>query len=217
MARGTRTSTDFVNAAYEIVATSGWPGLSAKSLAESMHTHSTAVYRHFRNWDELVVAVLDRSLGELSQTAFSRMPAKASPRKRLMTFIETLRAAVDADPFLVDGLQSIVAGREVAPTPAVDAIMRWIVDQLVEMGVPDERIPVLHQALENLLIGFTISDFAAHPKHTSNRRQRRRMASIKAFEASSRTDADCKAVTDEAFALTANLILDECERASNTP
>ena len=214
MARGTRTKADFIEAASGIVGAEGWAGLSAKSLSVKMGTHSTAVYRHFSSWNDLVVAVFDLGFGQLMRSAVADAELLTSPRARMRSVLSVLRAGLDADPNIADGIYSILSADEAVPTPNVDEFGVWVADQLIEMGVPVERIPVLYQAIESIAIGFTLADYTGHPHHVSNRRQRRRRQATSVFEAMSRSDDSMRTVMDEAFELSVNLILDECERVA---
>lgn len=214
MARGTRTRADFIEAASGIVEAEGWAGLSAKSLSMKMGTHSTAVYRHFSNWNDLIVAVFDLGFGRLMHSAVDDATTLTSPRARLLSVLALIRAGLDADPNIADGIYSILSAQEAVPTPNVDEFGVWVANQLIEMGVPVERIPVLYQAIESIAIGFTLADYTGHPRHVSNRRQRRRQQSTSVFEEMSRSDDAMKDIMDEAFVLSVNLLLDECERVA---
>ena len=212
MARGIRTRADFIQAAGEIVEAEGWPGLSAKSLSARMGTHSTAVYRHFHNWNELVVAVFDVGFGRMVDVAITSAEQLTEPRARILSVLSVIRSGLDADPYIADGIYSILSAEEAADTPHVDAFGLWVVEQLMAMGVPAERIPVVFHAIESTVIGHVLADYTGHPNHIRNRRMRRRRQSIPVFEEMSRTEESVKGVVDDAFDLSVSLILDECER-----
>lgn len=101
--------------------------------------------------------------------------------------------------------------------PNFDAASARLAGLLQEMGVPEAEIPVLYQALESLAIGSVLVDYTGHPLHLVNRRQRRRMSGVPAFEGFSRADDTTKAVSDAAFELSLSLLLDECERRGQRP
>lgn len=215
MARTRRSGEEFVLAAAGIVAESGWESLTAKSLAERLGVHSTAVYRHFGTWDDLVVAVFDLGLGQLLEAGQSLLAEGASPRDRILASLRAFRAAADADPFVADCFAAILTAGTVAQTPNADALTTWLVQQLEEWGVPRAQVPAMHQALENLVIGGIFCDYASHPDHVSLRRQRRRMTGIPAFEEFTRSDEACAQIGTEAFELSARLLLDECDRLAS--
>lgn len=212
MGRGRRGSADFAQAGAAIVAESGWAALTPPALAERMGVHATAVYRHFPSWNDLLVAVFDLSLGQLTEAARMAEAAGASPREQIATFLRTVRAAMDADPYLVDCVYAILRSEGTSPMPNFDAASARLAALLLEMGVPVTELPAVYQALESIAIGTSIADFTGHPLHLVNRRRRRRMSGIPAFEEFSRTDEATMAVSDAAFELSLRLILDECER-----
>lgn len=212
MGRSRRGSSDFAEAGATIVAASGWAALTPTTLAESLGVHATAVYRHFPAWNDLLVAVFDLSLGQLTEAAREAEGDGAAPREQIAGFLRTTRLAVDADPYLADCIYAILRSEGTSPMPNFDAASARLASLLQEMGVSDADIPVLYQALESLVIGSILVDYTGHPLHLVNRRQRRRMSGVPAFEAFSRADDTTKAVSDDAFELNLGLLLDECER-----
>lgn len=217
MARSRRRgSSDFAEAGAEIVAASGWAALTPPALAESLGVHATAVYRHFPSWNDLLVAVFDLSLGQLTEAAQQAEAAGATPREQITGFLRTVRQAVDADPYLVDCIYAILRSEGTSPMPNFDAASARLAGLLQEMGVSEADIPVLYQALESLAIGSVLVDYTGHPLHLVNRRQRRRMSGVPAFEGFSRADDTTKAVSDAAFELGLTLLLDECERGGRS-
>lgn len=212
MARGRRVALDFAEAGAAIVAESGWAALTPPALAEHMGVHTTAVYRHFPSWNDLLVAVFDLSLGQLTEAAQTAEAAEASPREQISTFMRTVRAAMNADPYLVDCVYAILRSEGTSPMPNFDAASARLAALLLEMGVPVTELPAVYQALESIAIGTSIADFTGHPLHLVNRRRRRRMSGIPAFEEFSRNDETTMAVSEAAFELSMRLLLDECER-----
>lgn len=215
MARGHRTHEDFTSAAVAIVATAGWAGLTPTSLAESLGVHSTAVYRHFPTWNDLIVSVFDLGLSQILGQAIAATPVDATPREQILSIMRTVRATAEADPQLADCLYLALSASTPLNTPNFDAMSAHTAQLLMAMGVPEARLPTIYQALESLALGNLLVDFTGHPHHMSNRRQRRRMSGITAFESFTRSDDATKAVADEAFELNLRLILDECERVAD--
>jgi len=214
MGRGRRTSNDFAEAAAQIVAESGWAALTPTVLAERLGVHATAVYRHFANWNELVVAVFDLGIAQLMADAMTALPDDATPRERVLGFMRTVRAATESDPYLADCVLAILNSDAPAVVPNFDAASAQVVGLLEAMGVPDSELPAIYQAIESLIIGSIIVDYTGHPNHISHRRQRRRMSGVAAFEEFTRSDEATMAVSDAAFELNARLLLDECERVA---
>ena len=215
MARGHRSNEDFTSAAAAIVAASGWAALTPATLSASLGVHATAVYRHFPTWNDLIVSVFDLGLTQILGEAIATTPPDATPREQILSIIRMIRAAADADPYLVDCLYLALSSDTPLHTPNFDAMSAHMAQLLTDMGVPETRLPAIYQALESLSIGNLLVDFTGHPHHISNRRQRRRMSGITAFESFTRSDEATKAVADEAFELNVRLLLDECERAAD--
>lgn len=212
MARGRRTDGDFAEAGAAIVAESGWAALTPPALAQHLGVHATAVYRHFATWDAFIAAVFDLGLAQLLDTTMADVPLTAAPRERVLAFMRSVRIAADADPYIADCILAILRSETQAVMPNFDAATVVVTDLLREIGVPEEQIPVMHQAIEGLALGSILADYMGHPLHIANRRYRRRMSGVAAFEEFTRSDETTKAVSDAAFELTARLLLDECER-----
>ena len=212
MARGQRTRQDFVDAASALVAESGWGSLSATSLSERVGAHPTAMYRHFANWNDVVVAVFDARIGDT--VAATSKNVKGSPRDHVLGLMRAFRSAAEADPYMADCLIAILRSESTVTAPNFDSFSRSFSGLLEMMGVPPEHLPTLYQALETLTMGSIISDFTGHPHHITHRLHRRRLSGIAAFEPSSRSEQATHAVSNAAFELTANLLLDECERVA---
>ena len=215
MARGHRTGDDFAEAALAIALETGWASLTPATLSRRLGVHATAVYRHFASWNDVVVAAFDLSLAQLFSGAMEGLAAETSPRERILAFMRTVRAAADDDPNLADCVLAILRMGRPAPAPNFDAASAQIAGLLMAMGVPPSALPAIYQAIESLIIGSVIVDYTGHPHHISNRRQRRRMSGVAQFESFTRSDESTKAVTDEAFELSARLLLDECERLAS--
>ena len=67
-ARASLTRAAIVAAALDLVAREGFEALTMRSLANVLGTGAMAFYRHFRNRDELVAALLDDLLGTIPLT-----------------------------------------------------------------------------------------------------------------------------------------------------
>lgn len=63
-----RTSDDVVEAALEILASHGLPGLSMRRIADFLDLQASALYWHFPNKQTLLAAVSERILAPLSAT-----------------------------------------------------------------------------------------------------------------------------------------------------
>lgn len=201
--------------AIAIASEIGLEGLNTRVLGERMGVHSTAVYRHFRTWDDLLMQVYDAQFGVFLETAAPTLDAAPGPRERLLVLMRSIRAAVDADPHLVDGLIGIARSPAAVPTPNIDAATAIVVDALVELGLTGRSLAVAHHALEDFMLGSSVVDYAGFPQHVENRRRRRRMIGLAELAESSATDDEVRTVTELGFEFTAQSLLDACERLAH--
>lgn len=72
--RGTLTPELIVGAALSIADKAGLDGLTFQALGRALSAHPTAIYRHFRNKDELILALIDA----LHKEALEHMPPLSS-------------------------------------------------------------------------------------------------------------------------------------------
>ena len=191
----------FAAAALEFIDENGVDALTLRALGERMGAHYTAVYRYFPGKDELIEAALAHMLEESGVA----VPESGTPRDRLLAVLRGLRAAFARHPGMA--LPNLTAQDEQATV----AFVRGALQLLEEMGLSGRDLVVAYQMLENFHVGVTAYDFADYPDGIEKRMRGRRLVGHPATDEVSRSVDDMLAVSDEAFEVAANALLDACE------
>ena len=207
-----RSDSDFVAAGVALVHARGFEALTSRNLGEAMGVHSTAIYRHFPQWDLLVLAVTDALFGEVIARDGPQVAAVKEPRARILAMCALVRDEVRRQPDLADNLLQIAAAPISVATPNLDSIVRIVVTSLQQMGLTGASLLTAYQALEDLVVGSLASSYAGHPRHLDNRLGRRRLVGIAEVTEQVQSTADVDRINDQAFWLAANAVLDACER-----
>lgn len=155
---------DYVDAALEVVQQVGFAGLTAKSLGAHLGVDPSAMYRHFTNKDELVVAMFDR-IAEQHQIDIS----EAEPFARIRRHAQVVRNFFLAVPELA----SVLGNAPQMPRAMVGAATD-IIEALREIGLHDRELVAAYQAIENLVIGTMMFETAGTPLNYEIRRSRYR-------------------------------------------
>jgi TetR/AcrR family tetracycline transcriptional repressor len=196
---------DYVAAAFDVASDVGLHALTLKALGERLGVDSTAVYRHFRSKDLLLLAMLDRLLDD----ALEPTDAHASPRAELEHISTNLRAVLLANPPLAVAL----AGVTEAPDNGVRLSDR-IVDALSRMGLQGEDLVVHYQLLEHVVVGSCMFDGDGAPDNWDIRRRRYERIGSREFRSVATSTASVRRVADDVFDLGVRLVLDACESAA---
>lgn len=202
--RPSNSSADYVRAALAIVDEEGLEALTTRTLGERMGVHGTAVYRHFPNREDLITAMLNEVIGQVSDASVSDDP---DPRTRLHTMLRTARAKLAEHPNLVIPL---VTSNGLIPRGA-EITLRVLAD-LEAMGLHGSSLAVAHQMLESYLVGSTAFDYAGAPDHLEMRRVRRRMLAHEAYDPLTRQADQIGELNQEAFELGCTALLNMCEQ-----
>lgn len=208
-----RTDSDFVAAGVALVQERGFEALSSRNLGEAMGVHSTAIYRHFPQWDLLVLSVADALFGEAIVREGPGIASIEDPRERILATCALVRDEVRARPDLADNLLRIAAAPISVSTPNLDTLSRGVLMSLQQMGLTGPMLLTAYQALEDLVVGSLGSGYAGHPRHLDNRVGRRRLVGIAEVTEQVQSTADVDRINDEAFWFAAHAVLDACERA----
>ena len=205
--RTAHTRADYVTAALAIIDEQGLSGLTTRSLGDRLGVHGTAVYRHFQSIDELVDAVLNEVIGQITDTPET---GAGTPRERLTaTMVATRRAFAEHPNIIVPFLSSsglFPRGAEIT----------WrVLNDLAAMGLQGRDLAEALQMLESYLIGSIAFDYAGAPDHLEIRRVRRRMLAHEAFDPLTRTPEQIGELNEAAFALGCIALLDMCERLAS--
>ena len=134
-----------IDAASRLAATSGADALSIRRLGRELGVDPTAVYRHFRDRDEIVLEVADRLLGAIVDALPGGLPWRAR--------LEWLGQEM---------VRSFVAHPAIAPILALRTTRRTgefrlaevILGALREAGLPDERAAVQHRVFDDTVMSY---------------------------------------------------------------
>jgi AcrR family transcriptional regulator len=132
-----------LTAAEAIVATEGVGKLTMRRIGAELGADPTAVYRHFRNKDELLTELADRMFGTL--------PAVDPDLDWRDRFRAELRHAVDryrSHPEL-----AALLAKQPVNTPSLQAIAEHVLGMLTGMGVEPRDAAFLLQLIENHVVG----------------------------------------------------------------
>ena len=180
----------------------GMEALTLTALGRAMNCHGTAIYRHFRDKDELVEA----ALGRMYVLAEVGIPTRGSPRQRLLGLMRSLRRAFAQHPNFA--LRNLTLHEERETSELVAGALAL----LEEMGLRGRNLVVAYQMLETYSIGTNAYDFSGAPEAWEVRRSNRRLVGHPDLDRIYR-DADEVARIDEAaFEMGARALLDSCER-----
>jgi AcrR family transcriptional regulator len=212
-----RSDSDFVAAGVALVQERGFEHLTSRNLGEAMGVHSTAIYRHFPQWDLLVLSVTDALFGEAVARDGAAIASIEDPRARVLALCALVRHEVRSQPNLADNLMQIAAAPISVATPNLDALSRGVLTSLQQMGLAGSTLLTAYQALEDLIVGSLASGYAGHPRHLDNRLGRRRLVGVAEVTEQVQSTDDVDRINDEAFWFGANAILDACERFAAQP
>ncbi len=116
--RPPRLSVDpIATAAEAIIEEHGIEALTMRRLAKDLDSSPTALYRHVRDKDELLLLLLDRAAAELSRTPFPD-----DPRARILKLFQLLYDSLSERPWAVGVL---VKGDLIAPS------VLWAIDEII--------------------------------------------------------------------------------------
>ncbi|MFF4796176.1 TetR/AcrR family transcriptional regulator [Streptomyces sp. NPDC001276] len=136
-----------IKAALKIVDEEGLDALTTRRLAADLGVKGASLYNHFRDKDDIVVAVAEYALTRVSKRMLKK---DVTPQQLLLWGVVGLRDALLANPHLIPVLirhPSLgIANRE-----AVTA-------RLIEGGIPVEDVLLLHESLERWAIGNAVRE-----------------------------------------------------------
>ncbi|MFZ9628765.1 MAG: TetR/AcrR family transcriptional regulator [Ilumatobacteraceae bacterium] len=196
---------DYVSAAFEISARSGMQSLTLKALGEHLGLDATAVYRHFRNKDTLLRAMLDQLLlGVLEDATPSDDPVE-----------ELTRLAVGLRPVL---LAYPLLTRALALTPDSASTSQHFTDRVLDglrgLGLEGESLVETYLLVENYVIGACLLDSEGEGDSLELRRRRFESVPDAAFRRVSKSVDDVRRVTEASFAAGVRMLLDHACRTA---
>jgi TetR/AcrR family tetracycline transcriptional repressor len=145
------TRAKIVAAVSELLERGGVDAVSTRTVGEALNVHPTALYRHFRDMDELLREAADGILGGLADGACDSRDADALDAAAALC--QRLRAVLMSHPG---------AARVVAPGPARKPNERAFTEKLLgllsEAGLPDSEITLAYHALLEYTVGSALID-----------------------------------------------------------
>lgn len=198
--RPTQTRDSIVRGAIVFLDEHGVENLTLRSLGAALGVHHTAMYRHFRNKDELLQAVLN---SVLSTAIADVSPLPEDPRDRIVAVAMAMRAMFRENK----GLTTTIIGAGGALSRAYE-LQSAILSCLREMGVAEDGLVVRYQALESYVIGSCVYDFAGFPNNDEQRRARYASVGDPAMDAVSGTSEQISELTESAFVWGLSRLLD---------
>ena len=122
--------------------------MSFRALGRELGADPTAVYRHFRDRNELVEAALDRLLGQIAGSVASELPWRERLRATAVNYFD----AIVAHPVI-----GAEAGHRTTGGPGELAMLELLLVALSEAGLSRERVVRFY----SLLAGYSASMAAA--------------------------------------------------------
>lgn len=190
----------FVGSAISYVDEHDLDSLTLRVLGERLGMHSTAMYRHFKDKDDLVIAMLDKITGEAVDAVDIDNP---DPRARLIDLALSVRKTFGKHSNL-----ALAAVTSSGIALNLGRLSLLVLQALEDLGVSGRRLPVAYQALESYVMGSTVYDFGRAPDHLEIRRTRRASLAHPTIDAHSRSSRDIHRTNEDAFLLGLEAIVD---------
>ena len=142
-ADGEQSRTRILDAATEIAAERGYEGTSIGAVSAKCGLPASSIYWHFKDKDDLIAAVIERSFGNWLQVW--QLPDDLVARERLMEVAAgTAKAVADSPDFLRLGLMLALERRPVEPRA-----------RAMYIQVRDQAFDALTTSLSTLAPGLT--------------------------------------------------------------
>ena len=189
---------DFVDAALLLAAEHGYGALTLKQIGQHLGVDTTAVYRHFANKDELLAAMLDRSMDEalLPETP-------GHEREWLERVAWTVRGIFMRHPPLVMALVARETGN-----PNSFALDNRVIAAFAALGLEGDDLVAHFQAYDNFVLGASLVDGISAPRHWELRALYFRGMEHPAMVAAGASEESIRALSEEAFRIGLAAILD---------
>ena len=206
-----------LDAAEAIAANEGVGKLTMRRLGGELGADPTALYRHFRNKDELLVELADRLFGR-SLELDPAIPWRERLRLQLRHGLNRYRAHPDL---------AVLLAQQPDDTPALRRLMEDALSLLDEVGLRPEDQGLIYQVLENHVVGaglyyaFTEANPELRIDHLPGLRRSLAMLPAEEFPHLTTAAPHLFPDLDEAFDLGTEIVADAIERLvrdrSNTP
>ncbi len=200
--RARLTQADYVSAAFDVADEQGMHALTLKALGSRLGVDSTAVYRHFRSKDVLLLAMLDRLLVDVLEPP----AAHPTPRAEIEHITAVLRDLLLTHPPLAVALAAV----NELPEHSMRLTDR-VVDALTRMGVSGPELVVHYQLIEHFVLGCCLFDGDNAPDNWAVRKQRYTRIGTREFRTAARSESSVRNVAETTYDTGIRLLLDSCE------
>jgi len=190
----------YLDAALAVLAAN--EALTLHRLAQELGRSHTAVYRHFRDLDDLVGELVDR---EFSGTLLGAVDGAPGPREAVLGLAMAVRDTYRTNPALASAF-----ARLPHPGAGMAAVSALMVGLLRDLGLEGDRLATAYQALESVIIGTSAYDYGRAPEHLATRRVRLAELDDPAFTRATRDDTSVDEHNDRAFRFAVAAVLDAC-------
>lgn len=204
----TRSQVEFVEAGIAFADEFGLNALTLRALGTAMGASTTAVYRYFRDKDNLIKGMREHLLG---LTADSLVVAADDPVERLIAAALAYRSTVRAHPCL-----SQIMALPANEGDQGETVQHLVLGQLAEIGLQGPLLARGYQQVESFVVGSSMFDFADAPAHLSDRRERFTRLGHAEFEPVTKDDAAISANNEAAFEASLRAILESLASAAST-
>jgi len=189
---------DYVEAAFRVFERSGAEGTTVRALGEELGVDATAVYRHFRNKDALIIAMV----GMLLEAEVAGTIVTGTPAERIFAVGRAERSVMMQYPELSHALANATEGSS-PPTE----ITKVVIAALEELGYKGDELVIRYQALESLAIGASLFDGGSAPRHYIIRGDRYRSFDQPAFTGAARSSEAVEHLTSQSFELVLSALI----------
>lgn len=184
----------------------GVNALTLRALGQAAGFHHTAVYRHFRDRDDVLAAVNALVIQEGLDRA-GTLPDDA--RARLLCLVLGLRSAMREHPAVT--VSYLLPSDALADSAPVEEFQSLVLAALSDLGLSGRDLLLRHRLLESFAVGTSVFDFGGAPAHLESRRRRLRHVPDPAFEAATRDESSVDELNERAFEHGLILLVDECQ------
>ncbi|MGE5252202.1 MAG: TetR/AcrR family transcriptional regulator [Bacteroidota bacterium] len=146
------TRDDILDAAAQVFRQKGFHGASMQDVARTVHLKKASLYHHVASKQEILLALLDRALGMLTEhisgIAAQEIPADEKLRQMMQAYLESLAGSSDLASVLLFEYRSLEKkyyARHVPQRDRFEKLWRDVIEEGMRSGVfrcPDSRVTV---------------------------------------------------------------------------
>ncbi|WP_194924670.1 TetR/AcrR family transcriptional regulator [Catenulispora pinisilvae] len=148
--RATLSREAIIEAALSVGSSEGGSALTFSRLGKELGADPTAVYRHFRDKDELVLALTNRMVEESVKRVQGVDPARVGWREWLRRVASSVRAVYLERPAV-----AVLAATRTTATPAETASVERLIAVLHHAGLGVVEAAEIYRGLLDLTLGMT--------------------------------------------------------------